>query len=89
MFIISVNHHKRSAAQYKYLYFTKEETGKYAFHNLSNVIGLTRKLRLDDRTVGSTDWLLPLYCVAFNFVSQFQKIKEVRNLQVPLPHFIQ
>lgn len=53
LFIISVNCHNKSAGQYKYPYFTNEETKGWSFHNLSVVIELTRKLRVDGRTAGS------------------------------------
>lgn len=75
MFIISINFHNRSTSEYKCLYFTNKDTRDQNFSNLSNVIELTTKLKFDDNPVGSNDWLPPLCCVAFNFVtiSQHQR----------------
>ena len=74
MFIISVNFHNRSTGQYKYLYFTNEDTRDQSFNNLSNVVELTTQLTFDDSSVGSR--LLPLCHVAFNFVTVSQNQKD-------------
>lgn len=52
---------------------------------MSSIIELTSKLRSDDKTVGSSDWFLLL---SFNFESEFHRLKEVRSLKAPPPHFI-
>lgn len=55
---------------------------------MPNVTELAIKLKFHDSSVDSSDHFLPLCCEAFDFVPQFHKIKEARNLKVPLPHAV-